>query len=118
MEEYYIYKLSPTFIPVAKQFPRVIHYMAHIKKEGFAMQQYNLAFCPHEELDLLLKNHFNHRKDYTYKKNIHYLRNQLTGDSSLVVIHERCIYVKYTRKFDIMLNIILQSDSKYVILNR
>lgn len=118
MEEYYVYKLNNEFLVYAYKYPKAIHLMARKDKDAFSKGQHQLVFQNHQEINQLIKDLFKERNDYTYWAGTHYIRNRITGASSLMKVYEHGIYLRCTTNFHIMKNIILQSDSNYVILDK
>ncbi len=118
MKDYYIYKLNEVFISYAKKYPQSIHQMARKNTLPFDKEQHQFIFLDHNEVNTLLKEVLNKRNDYICLNHTHYIRNQITGESCLLKVYDFGIYLRCSTKFDILKNIILQSDSNYVILDR
>ncbi len=118
MEEYYIYKVNNEFLVYAYKYPKAIHKMARRNHDLFSKGQHQLVFLDHQEIDSILKDFFKERNDYTYYLGTHYIRNRITGASSLMKVYDHGIYLRCSTKFHIMKNIILHCDSNYVILDK
>ncbi|MBS5115859.1 MAG: sporulation inhibitor of replication protein SirA [Erysipelotrichaceae bacterium] len=118
MEEFYIYKVKDEFINLFKKYPRILEKLSRQRMDSYHFKQFEMIFDNHQEVNQFLYEEFNQREDYTYSKNIHYLRNKVTGARSLIKIYPHCIYGYCSKDFHILVNIILQSSSNYVIINR
>ena len=118
MEEYYIYYLNDSYLPFAKMYPQIIHQMALRQKSDFERKQNKAVFKELDSLNKQIDLFFKQRSDYLHIRNVHYIRNKITGESSLLIFYRTFAYLKCSENFYIMKNIVLQCDDNYVILKK
>ncbi len=118
MEHFYIYKIKKEFTNIFQQYPVLIEQILNQNMNNFVQQQINLIFDSNEEVHHLIQNNFKDREDYHFFSNTHYLKNNITGATSIIQVRPHCIYGVCSKNFYALRNIILQSNENYVILEK
>lgn len=118
MEEFYIYKIKEEFLNLFNRYPKILSELSRKKLDDYQSKQYEVIFDNNQDVNQVIFDKLKNREDYTYYQNTHYLRNKITGAKSLIKVYPHCIYGYCSKDFCILVNIILQSSSNYVIINK
>lgn len=86
------------------------------ESNSFISNQINLMFYNTQGINEYLYDKLCHRYDYTKKQNTHMIKNKITDEVYLCVVHEYYIELQSKSASNMFLEILYQKNQNYVII--